>query len=137
MRGQLLSPTSCLQVISTEEAIGRANFYAEHNIAFVARPPLFRRGVFKKASNLNYQLAVSGRIVAWLAEHPEATTEAALLAIWEEKGKEFVAAGDLSMDEGCLILLIDADTRVRTLPSYRFDYASNSHGVAGNLQLRK
>lgn len=106
-----------LQVISTEEAIARANFYAEHNIAFVARPPVIRRGVFKKASNLNYQLAVSDRVVAMMQGNPGTTADAALLAVWEERVREFVAAGDLSMDDDCLILLIDADTRVSGLPS--------------------
>jgi hypothetical protein len=32
--------------------------------------------------------------------------------VWEERDREFVAAGDLTMDEDCLILLIDADTKV-------------------------
>lgn len=51
-----------LQVVDQEEQLARSAFYEKHNIAFVARPPLGRRGVFKKASNLNYQLAVSDRV---------------------------------------------------------------------------
>lgn len=35
-----------------------------------------------------------------------------LLQVWEERDREFVAAGDLTMDDDCLILLIDADTKV-------------------------
>lgn len=46
-----------LQVIPVDEAVPRGEFYHEHNIAMVARPAQNRRGVFKKASNLNYQLA--------------------------------------------------------------------------------
>ncbi|KAF8057139.1 hypothetical protein HT031_006148 [Scenedesmus sp. PABB004] len=37
------------EVIPPEEAVERSNFYAKHGIAFVARPPANRRGVFKKA----------------------------------------------------------------------------------------
>lgn len=33
--------------------------------------------------------------------------------VWEERDRVFVAGGDLTMDEDCLILLIDADTKVR------------------------
>jgi hypothetical protein len=32
--------------------------------------------------------------------------------VWEECDREFVASGDLTMDGNCLILLIDADTKV-------------------------
>jgi len=49
-------------VIDQEDQWARSAFYEKHNIAFVARPPLGRRGVFKKASNLNFQLAVSDRV---------------------------------------------------------------------------
>lgn len=35
-----------------------------------------------------------------------------LLQVWEERDRDFVAAGDLTMDDECLILLIDADTKV-------------------------
>jgi hypothetical protein len=31
--------------------------------------------------------------------------------VWEQWGREFVAQGDLTMDDDCLILLIDADTK--------------------------
>lgn len=57
-----------LQVISQEEQWARTAFYEKHGIAFVARPPLGRRGVFKKASNLNYQLAITDRVAALAAE---------------------------------------------------------------------
>ena len=65
-------PPCCLQphpkVISPEEASARAHFYEKHGIAFVGRPKLGRRGVFKKASNLNYQLAISDKVGALMAE---------------------------------------------------------------------
>eukprot|EP00877_Chromochloris_zofingiensis_P008744 jgi/Chrzof1/4122/UNPLg00787.t1 len=37
-----------LQVISPDEAVDRLKFYKDNNIAFVARPPGNRRGIFKK-----------------------------------------------------------------------------------------
>ena len=55
-----------LQLISAEERVKRTNFYADHNIGWVARPPhsnepdgFKRAGRFKKASNMNYGLRVS------------------------------------------------------------------------------
>lgn len=55
-------------MITQEEQWARSAFYEKHGIAFVARPPLGRRGVFKKASNLNYQLAVSDRVATLAAD---------------------------------------------------------------------
>lgn len=102
-------------MIPADEALARGNFYQKHNIAFVARPPQNRRGVFKKASNLNYQLSVSDRVNQLLKENAKLSSDSALQTVWEEYGREFVAAGDLSMDDDCLILLIDADTKVMHL----------------------
>jgi hypothetical protein len=102
-------------VISPEQAAARSNFYARHDIAYVARPPTNRRGTFKKASNLNYQLAISQLIASLMKQQPGMTAEEALEAVWEQWGREFVAQGDLTMDDDCLILLIDADTKVRLL----------------------
>lgn len=157
---------SCMhgaQVVSPEDAAARSRFYESNGIPFVGRPKLGRRGVFKKASNLNYQLAISDRVSTLMAERG-LTPEQALLKVrwcrilalaasrvgargsgvwapggvssqerpyvdpaccvlpcttachtqvWEEYDREFVAAGDLSMSDDCLILLIDADTKVR------------------------
>lgn len=61
-------PQTQTQVIKQEEQWARAAFYEKQGIAFVARPPLGRRGVFKKASNLNYQLAVTDRVCALTAD---------------------------------------------------------------------
>lgn len=78
------------QVISQEEQWARSAFYERHNIAFVARPPLGRRGVFKKASNLNYQLAVSDR-VAELVGASGLNPQQALLKVLDvrDSGQEF------------------------------------------------
>jgi hypothetical protein len=67
-----------LQVISQEEQWARTAFYEKHGIAFVARPPLGRRGVFKKASNLNYQLAVSDKVSTLVAERRLSSDQALL-----------------------------------------------------------
>lgn len=61
-----------LQVIDEAARIARQDFYDEHNIGWVARPPhnpdategppFVRRGKFKKASNMNYAFWVSTRV---------------------------------------------------------------------------
>ncbi|KAF9230396.1 hypothetical protein BU15DRAFT_83685, partial [Melanogaster broomeanus] len=55
-----------LQIVSEEEREARIAFYANHNIGWVARPKhdgapggFKRAGRFKKASNMNYGLALS------------------------------------------------------------------------------
>lgn len=48
------------------------------------------------------------------------------LQVWEERDREFVASGDLTMEEDCLILLIDADTKVTNEPA-----ESASHYLKG------
>eukprot|EP00877_Chromochloris_zofingiensis_P006822 jgi/Chrzof1/2393/Cz11g13140.t1 len=100
-----------LQVISPDEAVDRLKFYKDNNIAFVARPPGNRRGIFKKASNLNYQLNISEKVQQYSEQHGMSAQQA-LHVVWEELNKEFVADGDLTLDEDCLILLIDADTKI-------------------------
>jgi hypothetical protein len=100
------------QVIGPDEAAARSNFYAKHDIAYVGRPAANRRGTFKKASNLNYQLAISHLVATRMKQQPGLTAEEALEVVWEQWGREFVAQGDLTMEDDCLILLIDADTKV-------------------------
>ena len=55
-----------LQLLSEDEKEKRMSFYENHNIGWVARPPhsgdadgYKRAGRFKKASNMNYGLALS------------------------------------------------------------------------------
>ena len=55
-----------MQLLSPEEREKRTAFYANHNIGWVARPPhsnepdgFKRAGRFKKASNMNYGLALA------------------------------------------------------------------------------
>lgn len=61
---------------------------------------------------MNYQLSVSERVTELMLEDPNINSENALLRVWEEWDREFVAGGDLELDDDCLILLIDADTKV-------------------------
>jgi hypothetical protein len=66
-----------MQLISSDMARARQDFYDENNIGWVARPkhnedpdagPVFlRRGKFKKASNMNYAMWVSTRVEDKLA----------------------------------------------------------------------
>ncbi len=62
-----------MQLISEYDAQMRREFYDEHNIGWVARPKhnpkpadgetaFVRKGKFKKASNMNYALAISNRV---------------------------------------------------------------------------
>eukprot|EP00877_Chromochloris_zofingiensis_P011428 jgi/Chrzof1/6539/Cz19g00110.t1 len=106
-----------LQVISPDEAVARLNFYKKNNIAFVARSADNRRGVFKKASNLNYQLNISDKVKQYSQQHA-VPPQQALQHVWKELNEEFVAGGDLTMDDDCLILLIDADTKIPETSMY-------------------
>ncbi len=56
-----------LQLISEEDRLARIDFYSDHSIGWTARPPhgkdgFMRKGKFKKASNMNYGLAISNRV---------------------------------------------------------------------------
>ena len=120
-----------MQLISEADAQLRRDYYEENNIGWVARPkhnpkpadgePAFiRAGKFKKASNMNYAMAVSARIEDKLAaitrtetwteedEHQE-YTECLQQVIKEDEGRTW-ADGNVRM--GDYVLLIDSDTRV-------------------------
>jgi len=67
-----------LQLITPLEREKRIQFYANHNIGWVARPPhsndpdgFKRAGRFKKASNMNYGLALSLRMEEKIRELEE------------------------------------------------------------------
>lgn len=122
-----------MQLISEEDAQVRRDFYDENNIGWVARPKhnpkpaegeraFIRAGKFKKASNMNYALAVSSRIedkLAAVSRTPTWTKGDELVAydrcmqevIAEDEGRTW-AEGNIRM--GDYILLIDSDTRVPT-----------------------
>ncbi|KAI0660030.1 glycosyl transferase family group 2-domain-containing protein [Cubamyces menziesii] len=123
-----------LQLLSETERQARIAFYADHNIGWVARPPhssapdgYKRAGRFKKASNMNYGLALSLKLETHLlaleASGAQDTAEECLedralkMAIeetFEESGKQWRpwAANGKSLRMGEIILIVDSDTIV-------------------------
>ncbi|KAJ7470983.1 glycosyl transferase family group 2-domain-containing protein [Mycena latifolia] len=121
-----------MQLISEEDRQERMAFYANHNIGWVARPGhnkdgFFRKGKFKKASNMNYGLAVSLKLEKHLAELEAAgVTEddgecledkamhLAVEEMYEESGRRHRpwACNGKSLRVGEIILIIDSDTIV-------------------------
>ncbi|KAL1938066.1 hypothetical protein VTO73DRAFT_12077 [Trametes versicolor] len=123
-----------LQLLSEEERAVRIAFYADHNIGWVARPPhsgapdgYKRAGRFKKASNMNYGLALSLKLekhlLALEAAGERDTADECLedralrLAIeeaYEESGGRWRpwAANGKSLRIGEVILIVDSDTIV-------------------------
>jgi len=129
-----------LQLISESDREERIAFYADHNIGWVARPPhdgspdgYKRAGRFKKASNMNYGLALSLKLEKHLAgleaeaaargddyllEGDECLEDKALnLAveeIYEESGRRWKpwACNGRSLRLGEIILIVDSDTIV-------------------------
>lgn len=117
-----------MQLISEADAQARRDFYDEHQIGWVARPmhnpfgsrPFYRRGKFKKASNMNFSLGVSNRIEAklervrrtgvWTQLDENRAYEKALVTVLAEDDKGTWAGGNTRV--GDYILLIDCDTRV-------------------------
>lgn len=117
-----------MQLLSSADARARCDFYDEHQIGWVARPkhnpcgktPFFRRGKFKKASNMNYALGVSNKVEAmlqglqrteaWNQLDEDREYEKALAAVLVEYEGTTRAGGNIRM--GDYVLLIDCDTRV-------------------------
>lgn len=113
-----------LQLIPEDERRARIEFYADHNIGWVARPKhgvdgFVRGGKFKKASNMNYALMLSCLVeekLAAIERHAEWTQHDEALA-YEEALKEALqenpkAWADGNIRVGDYILLIDSDTRI-------------------------
>lgn len=121
-----------MQLVSSEDARERLEFYEENDIGWVARPkhnpepmdpndtPFFRRGKFKKASNMNYALRLSVEIedrLAKVVRHEEWNQvdennayRDILQDCLDERDGEARAEGSIRI--GDYILLIDCDTRV-------------------------
>lgn len=120
-----------IQLISTEDAQARRDFYEEHKIGWVARlghgriarqgqRPFIRRGKFKKASNMNYALNISNRVEVklrdvsrpegWSRVDEEKAYERALAEVLEEDEGRAWADGNIRI--GDYIMIIDSDTRV-------------------------
>jgi hypothetical protein len=58
-----------VQLIDKAQVAERLEFYAKNHISFVARPPGNRKGLFKKASNMNYSLHLSQEISKMMEEN--------------------------------------------------------------------
>jgi cellulose synthase/poly-beta-1,6-N-acetylglucosamine synthase-like glycosyltransferase len=123
-----------LQLLKEEEREGRIAFYANHNIGWVARPAhesspdgFKRAGRFKKASNMNYGLALSLKLERHLAalvamgetdadEVPleDRALEMAVEELYEENGRRWRpwASNGKSIRIGEIILIVDSDTIV-------------------------
>ncbi|ETW75437.1 hypothetical protein HETIRDRAFT_331125 [Heterobasidion irregulare TC 32-1] len=124
-----------LQLLGDRERSARIAFYDAHGIGWVARPPhggaggFVRAGRFKKASNMNYGLALSRKaeqhLLAIQAQEQEqalrasvAMEERALMAaveeVYEESGRRWRpwAKNGRACRLGEIILLVDSDTVV-------------------------
>jgi len=126
-----------LQLISESERAERIAFYADNNIGWVARPKhentpdgFKRAGRFKKASNMNYGLALTLKLEKHLLalqdeaaargeerDSPDLEEKAMNMAIediYEESGRRWRpwASNAKSLRIGDIILIIDADTLV-------------------------
>lgn len=127
-----------LQLLSESERADRIAFYADNNIGWVARPPhsgapdgFKRAGRFKKASNMNYGLALSLKIekhlIAMAAEAAahgedleddddvdERALQMAIEETYQESGQRWRpwASNARSIRVGEIILIVDSDTVV-------------------------
>lgn len=126
-----------LQLIGPEEREKRIQFYANHNIGWVARPPhsnepngYKRAGRFKKASNMNYGLALSLKMEEKIQELEaqekqgrsdlggqlleDRALQLAIEDVYEQSGKRWKpwACNGKSLRVGDVILICDADTVV-------------------------
>jgi len=120
-----------MQLLSEHDAQLRRDYYAENHIGWISRPkhnedatsghPVFiRQGRFKKASNMNYALAVSSRVEEKLAGYDRSggwsqldeddAYNMCLQEVLDEDGGKTWAEGNVRV--GDYILLIDSDTRV-------------------------
>ena len=126
-----------LQLISEEERKKRIQFYADHNIGWVARPPhsneadgFKRAGRFKKASNMNYGLSLSLKMEVKLQELEakerrglmfeddksleDMALDLAIEEVYEEGGRKWKpwASNARALRLGQIILIVDSDTIV-------------------------
>ncbi|KAL9005472.1 MAG: hypothetical protein Q9188_001750 [Gyalolechia gomerana] len=120
-----------MQLLSEEDRRIRREYYEENRIGWVARPKhnpkpaegetaFIRAGKFKKASNMNYAMAVSARVEEklrvvqrgpnWNQEMENYAFEQCLQQVKDEDQGRTWAEGNVRI--GDYILLIDSDTRV-------------------------
>lgn len=120
-----------MQLLKHEEGHERRDFYDENNIGWIARPKhnpkpaegekgFVRPGKFKKASNMNYAMAVSARVedklhaihrpTTWSQKDEADSYLSCLEQVKVEDDGRTWAEGNVRI--GDYILLIDSDTRV-------------------------
>lgn len=103
-----------LQLISEEDCAERIAYYNEHGIAYVARPPpavLERRGLFKKASNMNFCINFALDVDKEM-ETTNCDNETAMQRVMDSRPYTVVAGGPVTFHDLKNILLVDSDTRV-------------------------
>jgi hypothetical protein len=113
-----------LQLISDEDRQARIDYYADNQIGWTARPGhnvngFLRKGKFKKASNMNYGLAISNAVeealqaidrpADWSGFDESVAYERCLKDVLAKDG---AAWADGNIRVGDYILIIDSDTRV-------------------------
>ncbi|KAF8954800.1 glycosyl transferase family group 2-domain-containing protein [Flammula alnicola] len=116
-----------LRLLSPAERDERLAFYANHNIGWVARPKhddaapdgFKRAGRFKKASNMNYALALSLKMekhleALLLAQTNNKALGMAIEEVWELSGRRWRpwAANGRATRIGEIVLIVDSDTVV-------------------------
>ena len=98
-----------LQLISSIDKQERIRFYENNNIGYISRPPQNRKGKFKKASNLNFSMAIS-RIYTLLIIDNNTDPINTIKKMMRDINCDIDLGGNLSI--GDYILLVDADTRI-------------------------
>jgi hypothetical protein len=105
-----------LQLLDEEKQNERLQFYNDHNIAYIARPPpslLVRHGLFKKASNMNFCLNFALELAKIEEENAEWSESQALQHLIDSREYHVLAGGPISrLSNVEYILLVDSDTRV-------------------------
>lgn len=113
-----------MQLISPEDRQARIDYYADNQIGWTARPGhnvngFLRLGKFKKASNMNYGLAISNAVEEQLQaiERPADWSGFDESIAYERCLKDVLAREGLAWADGNIrvgdyILIIDSDTRV-------------------------
>jgi cellulose synthase/poly-beta-1,6-N-acetylglucosamine synthase-like glycosyltransferase len=123
--------------MTEEDVQARKEFYHDNNIGWVARPKhgdegFERKGKFKKASNMNFALNLSMKVEEALqemvGERARTNGEEGELISEEEEDRLYTAALEKVLQEtpraqaagnirvGEIVLLVDSDTRVVSLP---------------------
>lgn len=121
---KLLISDDGYECIDDAEREKRLTYYVENNVHFVARPKQNRKGVFKKASNLNYTLNIGTHIHKYIQNN--LPSKIAYIKVWEDNNSEYHAGGDIIIenDGNILFLILDADTRMdpdtitKTVPEF-------------------